>query len=124
MKYERDLTKKLYRIPQNGYLGGVCGGVARYFGISPLLVRFLFLIALIASGILPMLLLYILLFFVFDPLPHDYGRHNEIEDKEGYQTKPMHLIKNRFAKLEQKVKNLESYIVSEEFELECKYKKL
>jgi phage shock protein C len=35
-------TKKLYRIPSEGMIGGVCAGLAEYLGIDPTLVRLLF----------------------------------------------------------------------------------
>lgn len=45
-------------------IAGVCGGLANHFGLDPSLVRIGFaLIALISAGI-PMLLIYIVMWFV------------------------------------------------------------
>jgi len=33
------MTKRLYKIQQGKMLDGVCGGIARYFGLDPTLVR-------------------------------------------------------------------------------------
>ena len=41
-------TKKLYRDTQHKVIGGVCSGLANYFGIEVTLVRVLFAIALLA----------------------------------------------------------------------------
>ncbi|MDR0766039.1 MAG: PspC domain-containing protein [Odoribacteraceae bacterium] len=38
-------VKKLYRQPSDKVIAGVCGGLGRYFGIDPVLVRVLFLLA-------------------------------------------------------------------------------
>ena len=40
---------------QNGMIAGVCGGLAERFGISPLLVRILFVLLLIPGGISPII---------------------------------------------------------------------
>jgi phage shock protein PspC (stress-responsive transcriptional regulator) len=50
--------KRLYRDEQNKVLGGVCSGIANYFGIEPLLVRILW-IFLIGVNILGYLILWI-----------------------------------------------------------------
>lgn len=50
--------KRLYRDEQNKILGGVCSGIANYFGIEPLLVRILW-IFLVGVNILGYLILWI-----------------------------------------------------------------
>ena len=34
-------TKRLYRSRSNRWIAGVCGGIAEYFGIDPILIRIL-----------------------------------------------------------------------------------
>ena len=34
-------TKRLYRSRSKRWIAGVCGGIAEYFGIDPLLIRIL-----------------------------------------------------------------------------------
>lgn len=41
------MAKKLTRSPTNRFLGGVCGGIAEYFGIPSWVVRLVFIILLI-----------------------------------------------------------------------------
>ncbi len=48
---------------QNGIIGGVCGGLAAFFGISPFWFRLIFLLLLLPGG-LPGLLPYIILWIV------------------------------------------------------------
>ena len=41
--------KKLYKIGNGKIIDGVCGGIARYFGCDPTLVRVIFAIAACSS---------------------------------------------------------------------------
>ncbi len=56
--WNNDRPKRLYRDEQNKVLGGVCSGIANYFGLEPLLVRILW-IFLIGVNILGYLILWI-----------------------------------------------------------------
>ena len=56
--------KKLYRSETNKMLGGVCGGIAEYFGIDPTVVRVAYAVLSIFSTGFPGLLLYILLLII------------------------------------------------------------
>jgi phage shock protein C len=42
-------VKKLYRSRKDSVLGGVCGGLAEYFGIDSIIMRLLFLILLFSG---------------------------------------------------------------------------
>lgn len=48
---------------QNGVIAGVCGGLAEFFGISPIWFRLLFVILALPGGV-PGLLPYILLWVI------------------------------------------------------------
>lgn len=55
-------TRQLTRSETNRRLAGVCGGIAEYFGIDPILVRIGFLLAaLMGWGILLYVILWIVL---------------------------------------------------------------
>lgn len=43
--------KRLYRDENNKVLGGVCAGLANYFGIDPVVVRIIFVVLLFAGGV-------------------------------------------------------------------------
>ncbi|HFS66648.1 MAG TPA: PspC domain-containing protein, partial [Flavobacteriia bacterium] len=55
--------KRLFRDPDDKFLGGVCSGIAHYLGIDPIWVRlfWLFLVVTYGSGVLIYFLLWILL---------------------------------------------------------------
>lgn len=65
-----DAKKSLYRSTNHRMLGGVCGGIADYFGIDPTVIRLLYLLLSIFTACFPGLLLYILCLFV---IPNDPG---------------------------------------------------
>jgi phage shock protein C len=52
---------------QNGIIGGVCGGLGEFFGISPFWFRLLFIILFLPGG-LPGLVPYLILWIVIPRL--------------------------------------------------------
>ncbi len=56
----RKNTRQIYRDDEHAILGGVCSGLAAYFGIDPIVIRVLFIIVTLmgGSGILIYLILY------------------------------------------------------------------
>lgn len=45
-----DQVKKLYRTSNNKKIAGVCGGIATYLGIDPIVVRIIFLVLFLGCG--------------------------------------------------------------------------
>lgn len=56
-------TKRLMRSSQDRMIAGVCAGLARYFGVDPVLVRVIFVVLALlgAGGILIYIILWILM---------------------------------------------------------------
>lgn len=54
-------AKRLVR-SSDRWVGGVCSGLADYFGVDPALVRVLFVASMLLPG--PQLLLYVIMWFV------------------------------------------------------------
>ncbi len=52
-------TQGLYRPRNNRVIAGVCAGLARRFGLSPFVVRLLFVLSILLPG--PQFILYIVL---------------------------------------------------------------
>lgn len=61
---------QLYRDTQDQKIAGVCSGLARYFDVDTVLVRILFVVALIFGG--GSLLAYVLLWLLVDAAPEGY----------------------------------------------------
>lgn len=62
--------KHLYRSHNNKMIGGVCGGLAEYFDIDPVIVRIIAVVLLLPGG-LPGLLPYIILWVIVPTAPHE-----------------------------------------------------
>jgi phage shock protein C len=57
-------TKKLYRAADDKMVGGVLGGVGEYLDIDPTVLRLIFVLVLIFTGLLPGLLVYVIWWLV------------------------------------------------------------
>ncbi len=62
------MTKKLYRSRTNRKIAGVCGGIAEYFDIDPVVVR-LSAVALLLLGAGSIALVYIIMWIVVPEEP-------------------------------------------------------
>ncbi len=56
--------KRLYRSRSNKMIAGVCGGFAEYFGWTPWMVRFVYVLASIFSAAFPGIIIYLILWFL------------------------------------------------------------
>lgn len=56
------MNARLYRSKSDEMVGGVCGGLAKYLGIDPTIVRLVFLLLLLGSGV--GFMLYLILWIV------------------------------------------------------------
>lgn len=52
------MKKKLFRSEENKIWAGVMGGVGEYFNVDPTLVRLLWLVLVVATGLFPGLVAY------------------------------------------------------------------
>jgi phage shock protein PspC (stress-responsive transcriptional regulator) len=96
--------KRLFRSTTDKKIGGVCGGLAEYFDIDPLLVRLLFIIFVIVAG--GGILLYIILWIITPEKPF-FGdqtqtppkmadpKENQEAPKDSYTTQPKEASEKR-----------------------------
>jgi phage shock protein C len=63
-------NKRLYRSSSSKMLGGVCGGVAEYFGIDPTIIRVIYVVLSVFTAAFPGILLYIICLII---IPQDPG---------------------------------------------------
>lgn len=61
--------KRLYRSSRNSMIGGVCGGLAEYFGMDPNLVRLGYVLLSVISVAFPGILIYLIAWLV---IPKDF----------------------------------------------------
>jgi phage shock protein C len=64
------MNTQFARSKNDRMIAGVCGGIARYFNIDPVIVRLLFVLAVFLGGVSP--LIYVLLWIVMPEEPAGY----------------------------------------------------
>mgnify|MGYP001179800090 CR=1 FL=1 len=139
--------KQLYRDTDNARIAGVCSGIAHYFGLETWLVRILAVTGFFLLAGPFMFVAYIAGWFILDkkPLgdapeeqttvhqsrgkgwkntssPSNNSRHKvEVKTKVWQAGEPpkqaFHDIRNRFQKSEIRLRKMETYVTSREFEL-------
>ncbi len=67
------MTKRLYRSTKEKMIGGVCGGMAEYFDIDPVLLRILFVVATFVGG--SGILAYIICWIIIPERPVEVQTH-------------------------------------------------
>lgn len=111
---------RLYRNPQAGMLGGVCAGVAEYFGISPALVRIGVVVGMFFFAF-PLILAYVIALAVLPVRPAElYSNAEEEAFWRTVSTKPDRTLAGltqRFRDFEKRITGAEAYVASKEFEL-------
>jgi phage shock protein C len=88
------MYKKLYRSVTDKMIGGVCGGLAEYFAVDPVIVRLIFVLAVIfgGSGILAYIILWIIIPqkpFIITPFNNEQSKSDSTsstEDKKSENT--------------------------------------
>lgn len=59
-----DKHKRLYRSDTNTVFAGICGGLGEYAEVDPVLVRLIWLLVVIFTGLVPGVLAYIIAIFI------------------------------------------------------------
>lgn len=82
------MNKKLYRSVTDKMLGGVCGGIAEYFSIDPVIIRLAFVLAVIfgGGGILAYIILWIIIPqkpYIITPFNQENKTDANLVDDEG-----------------------------------------
>lgn len=72
-----DEVKKLYRSKDDRWLGGVCGGIAKYFNVDSTVIRVLFILLALAIG--GGILVYIILWIVIPEEPDGLAAESATE---------------------------------------------
>lgn len=72
-------SKKLYRSRTDRMISGVCGGLGKYLGIDPTLIRLVFVLLLL-FGVGSGLILYIILMFIVPEEPDTTSVLDAIKD--------------------------------------------
>jgi phage shock protein C len=63
------MSKPLVRVRQGALIAGVCGGIAKWLGLDPTIVRFLYAALTLLSAAFPGIIIYILLWILMPREP-------------------------------------------------------
>lgn len=132
------LPRKLYRDPRREKIGGVCAGIARYYGMEPWVVR---CIAVTALLFFPTIVFpaYWIAYFVMDkppksdgkravdPGPHGRHDHRSPAPELGPRFSPRYSLRNVQADLtevELRLRRMETHVTSGQYELQRELNKI
>ncbi|MDJ0811363.1 MAG: envelope stress response membrane protein PspC [Desulfobacterales bacterium] len=113
------LRRGLYRSRQGAFLG-VCRGLAEYFDLSVTWIRIFVVLVLLATGIWPVLGIYLVAALIMKPEPvRPFKTADEREFYDSYATSresAAQRIKRRYGSLERRIRRLEDTVTSREFD--------
>lgn len=140
------VQRTLYRDAENARIAGVCAGIAEYFGLETWLVRILVVTGFFLLAGPFVLVAYVAAWFILDKKPpghkeasqavytHGSGkgwRNSSSESQSGHKVEvktkvwqagepprqALHDIASRFDAAEQRLRKMETYVTSKEFQL-------
>ncbi len=115
-----NLNKKLWRIPQQGMVKGVCAGIAHYFDVPVKLVRLITVLAMFFGLFFFVMVAYIVLTFVLDPLPENMNDSDAIPTS----CELLDAVDAELATGEKRLREMERYVTSDTFSLRSRFRQL
>ncbi|SFQ98772.1 MULTISPECIES: envelope stress response membrane protein PspC [unclassified Enterobacter] len=115
-----NLNKKLWRIPQQGMVKGVCAGIAHYFDVPVKLVRLITVLAMFFGLFFFVMVAYIVLTFVLDPLPENMNDSDAIPTSGEL----LDAVDAELAAGEKRLREMERYVTSDTFSLRSRFRQL
>lgn len=127
--YRSPNPKRFYRSRQDKFIAGVCGGIAERFGWEPVLVRILTVLATIFFMGPMALIIYIVIWMITPRAPIGYSAMSPDEDAfwRGVSDRPratFGTIKYTFMDLDERLKDLERAVTSDEWRLRQQFRDL
>nr|WP_312626776.1 envelope stress response membrane protein PspC [Scandinavium sp.] len=115
-----DFSKKLWRIPQQGMVKGVCAGIAHWLDVPVKLVRLITVLAMIFGLFFFVVVAYIILTFALDPIPESemYG------EKMPSSGELLDAVDAELAAGEKRLREMERYVTSDTFSLRSRFRQL
>jgi phage shock protein C len=121
--------RRFYRSRQDKVIGGVCGGLAERFGWDPLLVRIIAALLLFFVAGPLIFVAYLVVMMITPYAPFGYGSMSPEEDAfwRGVSDRPratFGTIKYTFMDLDERLKNIERTVTSDEWRLRQEFRDL
>ena len=112
--------RKLRRIPEKGMIKGVCAGIANYFDVPVKLVRAIAVLAFFLGFAFFIVVAYIALTFILEPMPAESLEQQSVPDTEELLTR----ADRQLAASKQRLRDIERYVTSDTFTLRSQFRKL
>ncbi|CDG17577.1 envelope stress response membrane protein PspC [Xenorhabdus doucetiae] len=114
--------RKLYRLPEQGVVKGVCAGLADYFDVPAPLIRTIAVLSLFFGLFGITVLAYIILTFVMEPAPAGYlaGERNSGPSAQSLLDK----VDTQLQANEARLRQMERYITSETYNVRSRFRHL
>jgi phage shock protein C len=126
MSYREPSPTRLYRNKTEGMFGGVCAGIAEYFGLEPTMTRIVTFVLMLFFPAL--LLVYLALVFLLPVKPDRlYRDEHERDFWRGIRTSPAATfsdVRHRFRSLDARLQRLERYVTSRDYNLDREFRDL
>jgi phage shock protein C len=117
---------RFYRDPDAGKVGGVCAGLAEYFGFDLTLTRVMTVIAMLFFP--TVFVAYIVLWFLMPTKPRQLYRDEDDRDFwRGVRVSPTETlseVRHRFRSADAKLQRMERYVTSRNFRLDREFEDL
>ena len=123
---------RLRRYPRAGYVGGVCAGLGAYYDFNTKIIRALLVIAVLCGWGVP-IIAYLILWYLMEPDPGMPGDEPPAgvrsRERDAYRpessTPPSPTeLRARFARMEERLRNMETCVSSGDYELRRELRKL
>jgi len=115
-----NLNKKLWRIPQQGMVRGVCAGLARYLDVPVKLVRVVTVLSIFFGLAFFTLVAYVILSFVLDPMPDSAMSSEDAPTSSDL----LDSVDAELASGEKRLREMERYVTSDTFTLRSRFRQL
>jgi len=112
--------RKLWRIPEKGMIKGVCAGIAQYLDIPVKVVRIITILAFCFGLAFFVIVGYIVLTFLLDPMPAD----SQWQSAEPSARELLNIVDTELTAGEQRLRAMERYVTSDTFQLRSNFRKL
>lgn len=134
-EYYEPGPKRLRRNKIDGVIGGVCAGLADYFGIDVVIVRIMAIVGLIFLGGISLPAYILMWIFVPKDKRAPYYReyreakkarkqHRASKEKSVIRTATFRDVKSKFRSLEERLQDLERSVTSKEWRLRREFRDL
>ena len=120
-------SRRFYRDADNAVLGGVCAGLADYFGFNLRVTRLLAIIAFFMAMPMTVIAYFAIVFLVPAQSNRDRDPRIDPELRKAVRSAPaqtMSDVRSRFKSLDRRLARLEKYVTSSRYQLDREFRSL